>query len=72
MVRVNESKAVTKESEQKVRYVAYGLRGPASLKARCAAIASEMTREAQVPVSVSAVMRKFIAAGCEAYARISK
>lgn len=71
-MRATGSKEVTAVTQEKERYVAYGLRGPASLKARCQTIADQMTREAQVPVSVSAVMRKFIAAGCEAYTRISK
>jgi hypothetical protein len=55
------------KAEGKERYVAYGLRGPRTLRDRCGEIAAEETRTVGYPVSVSAVMRKFIAKGCEAW-----
>ena len=53
----------------KEKYVAYGLRGPNALRTRCAEIAAQETRTVGYPVSVSAVMRKFIQRGCEEWSK---
>ena len=60
--------AVTQESA-KVKYVAYGLRGPAALRQRCAQIAAAETRATGYPVSTSAIMRKLIQEGVDKWAQ---